>query len=373
MFFGSCLTIGFRMKTHRLRKVFHVLMIACVLMLFRENVPGPREKRIRGNHPFLSDLQLAQFRVYDESAAKALTELEVWLNEVGAQPPSPGSWFAKPSEAKVCVGIMTARRVNAPVLYLRQIMMALLTRLRAVPSNDVYMHIYNVDDKPSKHSEIQTFQDWIPVTNIKAKEPRETRMFGARYTSQIQESLDYSDIMRDLAHKGCKHALLLEDDALPNEHWLEQTLEALRQLENRKNQDWFIVRLYVARWRGWYPKGSPKVTSYDQGFNTVAILMNGAHMVRFADSMDAAAMEYLNGGSFFEAKDIYMGKFKSETGLGVESFEPGVFQHTGIYSSRGARNIRSFAWYMGAKNFASDGKPIVFNSDRWDGTRTERH
>jgi hypothetical protein len=354
------------MKTHALRKVFHVVVVACVLMLLRENVSDPREKRIRGNHPFLTDSQLAQFRLYDASAAKASVELKAWLSEVGAQPLFAGSWFAKPSEAKICVGIMTARRVNAPVMYLRQIVMALLTRLPVVPNREVYMHIYNVDDKPDDHLEIDNFQAWIPVTNVKAKEPRETRMFKNRYTSQIQESLDYSEIMRDLANRGCKHALLLEDDALPNENWLQQTLEALEQLDNRKNPNWFVVRLYVARWRGWYPIGPPKITSYDQGFNTVAILMNGAHMVRFADSMDAAAIEYLNGGSFFEAKDIYMGQFKWETGLGVESFEPGIFQHTGLYSSRGARDIRRFAWYMGAKNFESEGKPIFFNPGKFE-------
>lgn len=93
--------------------------------------------------------------------------------------------------------------------------------------------------------------------------------------------------------------------------------------------------------------------------------MNGDHMRKFADDMDTAALAYLNGGSFFEAKDIFMGKFKRDTGLPIESFEPGPFQHTGLYSSRGARNIRNFAWYMASKNFESENKPVLFDPSSW--------
>jgi hypothetical protein len=38
-------------------------------------------------------------------------------------------------------------------------------------------------------------------------------------------------ILRDLADKGCPTALLLEDDALPSEHWWEYTKRALEELD----------------------------------------------------------------------------------------------------------------------------------------------
>ncbi len=326
-------------------------------MMMGENVPSPKEKRIRGDHPFMTDEHLSVFKMYDETAAKAYSEMKEWLE-------SQGDLFLNSGEEKkLCVGIITARRVNSVVLYLRQIVTALLVRMR-VPNPDVYVHIYNVDDRPEKHTEIDLFRNWFNVTNVKAPKPN----FGSNlFTSQIQESLDYSIIIRDLVTKGCRNALLLEDDALPNENWFEETLNALEFLESRKKySDWFIVKLFVARWRGFYPKPPPRITSYDQGFNTVAVLMNGEHMKKFADEMDEAAFSYLkNTGPFFEAKDIFMGQYKRRTGLPIESLEPGPFQHTGLSSSRGARNIRSFAWYMGSKNFQAENKPIVFDPSRW--------
>ena len=81
--------------------------------------------------------------------------------------------------------------------------------------------------------------------------------------------------------------------------------------------------------------------------------MNGMNLKKFADAMDEAANAYLNGGSFFEAKDIYFGVFKRDTGLPIEALEPGPFQHTGIYSSRHLRDTNSFAWYMASRNFES--------------------
>lgn len=355
------------MAEHSLRLVVRILVLAALMMLAGEQAPRPRDRRIRGEPPFMTDEHLERFKMYDETAAVAFEQMKIWMTAHNV----PVPLFSTTAEkAKLCVGIITARRVDARVLYLRQIISALLTRM-PFPNRDVYMHVYNVNERPENHEEIDLIKDWFPVTNVKAKKPEHTTEFKKRYTDQIQESFDYAIIIRDMLDKGCPATLLLEDDALPNEHWWEQTLDALAHLKARGN-DWFIVRLYVAHWRGWYPKPPPKITSYDQGFNTVAILMNAAHMRKFADDMDAAALEYLNGGSFFEAKDIYMGKFKWNTGLGIESFEPGPFQHTGLHSSRGARNIRRFAWYMASKNFESESKPIVFDPSKWDEKATKK-
>ena len=347
---------------HSLRRVFHIIVVSWLLMLLGDYIPIAKERRIRGEHAFITDEHLAIFKMYDDTAAKAYTEMKQWLRS--HFPPQKYIFGNSPTkDTKLCVGIITARRVNAMVLYLRQIVSALLTRMN-VSHGNVYMHIYNVNARPQDHGqEIDLVREWFPVTNVKAPKPLASHM--DLFTDQIQESLDYSIIIRDLVKMGCHNALLLEDDALPNEHWLEKTLDAIRFLESRKGE-WFIVRLFVARWRGWYPKPPTKITSYDQGFNTVAVLMNGKHMKRFADEMDAAVKSYLNGGSFFEAKDIFMGQFKRSSGLPIESLEPGPFQHTGLYSSRSARNIRSFAWYMASKNFESEAKPIVFDRSRWN-------
>ena len=347
------------MGLHRVRRAVQTLLLAALLMLAGEEAPRPEKRRIRGEPPFMTEKRLELYKMYDESASVAFGEIKKWISDNKV----PLPLFASSAEhVKLCVGIITARRVNAHVRYLRQLIAALITRM-PFPNKDVYMHIYNVDERPDRHAEIDEIRDWFPVTNVKAPKNEEASEFRQRYTDQIQESFDYAIIIRDMVAKGCPAALLLEDDALPNEHWWEQTLDALGQLKARE-KDWFIVRLYVARWRGWYPKPPPKITSYDQGFNTVAILLNGEHMKRFADDMDAAALAYLNGGSFFEAKDIFMGQFKRSTGLSIESFEPGPFQHTGVYSSRGARNIRNFAWYMASKNFESEIKPITFDPSR---------
>ena len=67
--------------------------------------------------------------------------------------------------------------------------------------------------------------------------------------------------------------------------------------------------------------------------------------------------------------DLLMQKFgSSNKDLFSGSFDPVVFQHTGVYSSVMDREVDEYSvnlWYMSAKDFESEGVPIRFYAGSW--------
>ena len=71
---------------------------------------------------------------------------------------------------------------------------------------------------------------------------------------------------------GCEYPILIEDDALAEENWVESILLAIEQLKTREKPDnWFVIKLFVAR--SFYPQlKAREINSFDPRFNTVHIL-----------------------------------------------------------------------------------------------------
>ena len=315
--------------------------------------------------------------LYDSSAKQALLDLTSWLNHQGKirlplfenritvtastkQSPDP----------KICVSLASKRREGSPIAYLVQAVSALLNRMQWTVHKDiVYIHVFNVDNEPEKHLEVDLVKHLVPVTNLKV--PIE-RNGDFPIEQDYHESLDNAVILRNLYKIGCQYPILLEDDALATENWVESVLLAIEQLEGRKNsrRDWFVVKLFVARPS--YPTPITKgVNPYDPTFNTVAVMISRKFMIHFAEALERTVSEAVanKDDKHHLPKDLLLNRLHAEEGLPLEAFEPVVFQHTGVYSSVGKRELdeaHATSWIMFSEYFESEGKPITFDSKMWE-------
>jgi hypothetical protein len=320
---------------------------------------------------------LQKYFLYASSSEKALMELRSWIaaNEV----PLPlfqnrletsGGILGHEEPPKICVAISSARREGSPIKYLVQAVSALLNRMNFAKNRDqVYIHVFNVDNEPSKHQDIDLIRELVPVTNVKGV------IKGRSFTSiprKYQENLDSFEVMRIVQQIGCQYPIMLEDDALATANWVDQVNLAISQLQERVSDgtDWFVVKLFVARrFYRRYPL-TYGLSSYVQGFNTVAFMMNPKFMPAFADSLSDMvrnAVENSDDSAHFPI-DIYMERFRREEGLLEKSFEPVIFQHTGLYSSLSHQVLDVSSgnhWAFSSKYFDADGKPIVFDPTFW--------
>ena len=343
-----------------------ITTLAAILLLFLGDRFPEYPERLRGFYPPLIGERMEAIKMYNMTAASALRDLREALNSNNVTLPIFRDRVGLKSDllepVSLCVGILTARRGASPVSYLTQLVSSLLVRMD-IPDKDVYFHVFNVDAAPDAHKEIEHVSDLIPVTRVKA-----SRAFvkpGMKLQVKEQEALDYADAFRIFKTAKCSNILMLEDDAFPSENWLSETRQALRELASKPR--WFITRLYTKSRKARKEDGPKRLTSFNPGYNTVAVLVNGEFAGLFADRLDAEVEASLNGKVYFEAKDLYISKFSYEEALSIHAVEPVIFQHTGFYSSLGSRKIiptDRCTRGMTALHFDSEYKPVVFNSSR---------
>lgn len=312
--------------------------------------------------------RIDKFHMYASTSHTALEEARAFLKENGIPTPlfadlTQKAGFTPP---KICIGIQTAARKVSPINYLEQTVGSLLARMK-LPDDDIYIHVFNVQDPSIYHKDIESVQDLVPVTSTKGQLPAE---INVPMIPQYAEAHDHLEAMRVLMKIGCKYPILIEDDALPQIGWVDQIRKAIDQLEKR-GTDWFVVKLYIAR----KPQDERKnksyvgITDFDQGFNGVALMYNPLHMLRYGDSLVQHTREVMAGRlgkEHYEFKDTYMHYFK-KMGYAIEAFEPPIFQHTGIYSSVNNRPLDKFPWYMESREFVSENVPIKFDANLWQG------
>ena len=315
------------------------------------------------------EARLAKFHMYADTAHEALEQIRAFANENGVRLPLFEDLTAKPvkKSPKICVGIQTAARQASPINYVEQTVGALLARM-SLPADDVYIHVFNVQNVSVPHKDIETVADLVPVTRAKGKLP-ETLVVKMR--PQFAEAHDHREAMRALKKIGCQYPILIEDDALPQEGWLDMVRMAINQLEER-GTDWFVVKLYVSHEPGYERENTDYVgiTDYDQTFNGVAMMYNPLHMLNYGDALVHHTREVMAGRldeKLYEFKDTYLNNYQKDTGMKVEAFEPPIFQHTGIYSSVNVRPLDKFDWYMESREFVSQDLPILFNASMWQG------
>lgn len=315
--------------------------------------------------------------LYDSTAKQALLNLTSWLHhqdeirlplfENRITEIASTKHFPNP---RICVSVASKRREGSPIAYLVQGVSALLNRMQwAVHKDIVYIHVFNVDNEPEKHLEVDLIKHLVPVTNLKV--PLE-KNGDFPITPHYHESLDNAGILRNLHKIGCQYPILLEDDALATENWVESVLLAIEQLESRENTglDWFVVKLFVAR--ASYPTPITKgINGYNPTFNSVAFTINRKLMIHLAEALERMVSETVatkNHDAHLPI-DLLLNRLHAEEGLPLEAFEPVVFQHTGVYSSLARTELdekSATSWIMFSKYFESEGKPIIFDSKMWE-------
>lgn len=306
---------------------------------------------------------------YDTSGKTALIDLLTYLyqnkvslplfpNRLTTTEPLP-----KP---KICVAIVSARRPKAPFTYLLQDVSALLNRMNYKTYKDqVYIHAFNVDNEPDQHKEFEILESLIPTTRVKA-EIRSTQGFPIQ--THYHENKDNAIIIRHLDTMGCQYPILLEDDAMATNEWVESVLVAIQQLEAHPDP-WFMVRVFTAR--SVYPIIRNRgLNDYVQTFGAVALMLNSKHMVEYASELDKVTDKTVAARKheLHIPKDHVAADYAKNKHLLDWSFEPVIFQHTGMYSSVSDRPVNRGTvsqWFMFSRNFEADRQPITFKREFW--------
>jgi len=323
---------------------------AMILLYMGELIPTAPE-RLRGTLFSWSFEERKQtFDMYESTSKTSLDYLRKFLG-------SQGPLFAVPeSSPHLCVGILTAQRRQSGKAYLVQLVGSLLTRMH-LPSPNTYMHVFNVDPNPESHTEVSKVSDLLPVSILKGSHASTK---DKSLTVKQQEALDYVAAMRYFDSLHCQHSLLLEDDAFASDRWVEQIQDALRQVQDTF-QNWLFVRLYMTRVFARVPRGPQRIYKYDH-YGTVAVLFSGRRMMEFANALERHVIDTLDDVSKFLPKDALLSVYSRDFHIPALTFEPVVFQHTGIHSTVNDRTLnKDFPPYMSARNFPSEGLPVVFN------------
>ena len=317
---------------------------------------------------------LREHQLYDSSAKQALIELATWLFENNVPVPLfqdrvTGDSSNDPSDPKpkICVSIASARRKGSPFSSLIQAVSAILNRMNyAKYKDEVYIHVFNVDSEPRENTEADIVKYFVPVSdaNIPVELPE-----GLPMDSHFRENLDNAYIIRTFARIGCEHSIILEDDSLATNDWMDSVSLALEQLMTVSPDSWFMLRLYVAH-STYPPLFSRGINYYDPLFNMVACLLNNKYMISFAEELESNVAKAIEKRDPKEnlPKDLAANSFVSSHGLINLAFEPVIFQHTGVYSSVVDRKVDEESvknWIMFSEYFDAKGQPIVFNAQLW--------
>ena len=347
-----------------------IILIPILLTRDSSEVGGTNGSSGEENDPESVRLaRLAKFHMYADTAKQSLDEARAFLKENGIPLPlfRDLSNTAIKTGPKICIGIQTAGRKSSPINYVEQTVGALLARME-MPQNDVYIHVFNVHNSSEVHKDVESIQDLVPVTRTKGTLPK---TLAVEYQPQFAEAHDHREAIRVLKRIGCQYPILIEDDALPQEGWLDRVRQAIKELEER-DKDWFLIKMYISREPGYERKDQSYVgiTSHDQTFNGVAMMYNPKYMLDYGDSLVNHTRLVMAGKldkMFYEFKDTWLNIYQADHKLKVEAFEPPIFQHTGIYSSVNMRPLEKFPWFMESREFVSQDLPIVFNATMWQG------
>ena len=307
--------------------------------------------------------------MYASSSIQALIELFTWVYETGVSLPLFKLREEDPKSPKVCISIASTRRPDSPIPYLVQAVSALLNRMNyAAHKNDVYIHVFNVDEEPADHREVDIVKHLVPVSDLKILKEAPSDDFPLE--RHYHENMDNAAIIRFFDKLGCEFPIFLEDDALATNNWVESVMESVKELETRPRNSWFIVRLFVAR--SFYPPLWHRgISDYDPGFNNVAVLLNKEYMLDYASELEQIVQRTLEAKShsLHLPKDLVAADFAKSRHLQMLAFEPVVFQHTGVYSSVTNRSLTSesaTSWIMDSKYYDADNEPVKFDSNFWE-------
>jgi hypothetical protein len=391
-----------RESTRRLRIVLYVVFVLAIMQMFdtgsttwrmRRTIEKHRERIYEYSAPkiisaledMISTLEfieppdyLEHYFMYDITAKRALIDLYRYIEDNNVPLPlfeNKLEGFTEKTLPKkdgplICISIATARRLTSSISYLIQMISALLNRMNYKKyKDDVYIHVFNVDNEPDEFKDIDLIKPLVPISNIKSKlEPN----WGFVPTRLHYEDMDNSLIIQKFHQLGCKYPVFVEDDALPTTDWVDSIMLAIKQLSERPNRDdWLLVKFYVAHEVYDDTNFKRGVSEYDMGWNSVANMINPKYMpfvIRELQFTTQISIEHRDQ-QLLVIKDHVMNRSARLLGLKQLAFEPVIFQHTGIFSSVRDRFIDKESverWDMSAGRFDAEKKPIEFNRDLWD-------
>ena len=297
---------------------------------------------------------------YDATARIAALEMSRWLHAQQKQLPlfanrlSPHS--ATADNPKFCVMILSARRRDATTSALKQTVVSLLTRMQMFAErSDFYIHVFNVDSEPEKHTEIIEITDLVPVSTLK----------NTKYSHEVtgrkdQETLDYFDSLRATHSIGCPYATILEDDTLADVNWTKRLRDVAAAVEGKS---WGLVRLYTEdkeKLQGLSTKLPP--------WGSVAMMYNREYLLPLAHGLEQGLLLNVRKGKLEWPKDmdipVVLGKLEAPQ----FTFYPPIFQHIGVFSSVQNTTVEeSYAQAVihTAHLFESHRVPLFFDPDRW--------
>jgi hypothetical protein len=391
-----------RESGQRLRIVLYVVFVLAIMQMFdtgsttwrmRRTIEKHRERIREYSAPrIISALQdmistmeyidppdyLEHYFMYDITAKRALIDLYRYIEENNVPLPlfeNKLEGFTQDTLPRkdgplICISIATARRLTSSISYLIQMISALLNRMNYKKyKNDVYIHVFNVDNEPDEFIDIDLIKPLLPITNIKSKlEPN----WGFVPSRLHYEDMDNSLIIQKFHQLGCQYPVFVEDDAVPTTDWVDSIMLAIKQLRDRpKGDDWLLVKFYVAHEVYDDTNFKRGVSEYDMGWNSVANMINPKYMpfvIRELQFTTQISIEHRDQ-KLLVIKDHVMNRSARLLGLKQLAFEPVIFQHTGIFSSVRDRFIDKESverWDMSAGRFDAEKKPIEFNRELWD-------
>jgi hypothetical protein len=269
---------------------------------------------------------------------------------------------------KVCAIVITHSRHQSWFSYLVQTVSGLLNRMNYSKYKDsFYVYVVNVDHNPEAHPELNLIRDLVPVTNVLYKV---TGSFEIPY--KLQENSDYSRMIRMFDKIGCEYPIMVEDDALAQVNWADEVMLGIKEIEekySKKDKQWFATKLFNKR----DSFSKTGINEWPHVYYTVAMMYNAATWLVLADELDAVINKSLKQGWFdyTEAKDYIVDRAARTASGWMLSYDPVIFQHTGLASTLENRDMSDYGATELKKNpryskfFPSDGIPIVFNVTHW--------
>jgi hypothetical protein len=307
------------------------------------------------------------FFTYDISAKQSLVDLYSFVKHNALELPLFQNRLSTAFDGSVpivCAIVLTQRRQNAWSSYLVQTISGLLNRMNYMKYKEsVYVHVVNVDQHPANHTELNLIRDLVPVTSLFHK------LNGSfDIPSKLQEASDYSKIIRMFDKIGCQYPILVEDDALAQVDWMDEVMTAINGINANYSTSWFATKLFNKR----DELEKVGINKWPHMYYTVAVLFNPNSWLLYADELDALVARSLKQGWFENtAKDHILDEAAIKAGQIMLSYDPVIFQHTGLASSLGKVYMDDFGETEVLNNprfsnfFPSNGLPIIFNESHW--------
>ena len=267
-------------------------------------------------------------------------------------PAAPSSPTARAERPTFCVGVLSARRRDSPTSTLSQTVISMLTRMNALSDREeFYIHVFNTDEDPSKHSDVDEISHLVPVTRLKNKRYK-------TFTKKQQQTMDYVEALEIMHRLECPYATLLEDDTLADNHWTDKIREAASLVKDRP---WTLLRLFTSK--GEVPEG--KLDSRVPEHGLVAMMYNRDYLPMFAKYLEDDFLK--NVHEYVAPNDLVLPRLWKTISVPSFAFYPVIFQHIGVFSSVQVRSMKQTLTMNTAtsKYFDSEHIPVVFDKDRW--------